>query len=261
MSDNSVLIVEDTPINLKVVQFVMRRAGFDVRTATSAEEALEVLKHYHPRVVLTDIQLPGMDGLELIKRLKADPDRRDTIMLALTAFAMKSDEQRAFDAGCDGFITKPIDTRTFPTLVRQYIAPNHETPSNIAPASVPEASGPEFSLLNIRQTFVAEGKRQSEQFISALSAELDYSAARIAAHRWVGAAGQIGYPEIAQAARDLETLLQQSGSDPTAAAHELLVRLVRLFSEAVEAGRRLPPVAGGQRDGSAHTIDGASPAG
>src|SRR6266436_1452981 len=135
MSNNSVLIVEDTPINLKVVHFVMHRAGFDVRTATSAEEALEVLKHFRPSVVLTDIQLPGMDGIELVKRLRADPNTRDTIVLALTAFAMKSDEQKAFDAGCDGYITKPIDTRTFPNLIRQYIGPNRETPSDAAPAS------------------------------------------------------------------------------------------------------------------------------
>ncbi len=62
MSNHSVLIVEDTPVNLKVVRFVLHRAGFDVRTATSAEEALEVLEHFRPRVILTDIQLPGMDG-------------------------------------------------------------------------------------------------------------------------------------------------------------------------------------------------------
>jgi two-component system, cell cycle response regulator DivK len=255
MSKNSVLIVEDTPINLKVVHFVMQRAGFEVRTATSAEEALEVLKHFRPCVVLTDIQLPGMDGIELIKRLKADPNTRDTIVLALTAFAMKSDEQKAFDAGCDGYITKPIDTRTFPNLIRQYIAPSHETPSNASPASAPKAAGLDFSFRNIQRTFVAEGKRQSERFINALNAEFDYSEARIAAHRWVGAASQIGYPEIAQNARDLEALLQQSGPD-SVAIRELLERLVRLFSEALETGRRLPSATSAEVS-PVGTIDGA----
>jgi len=257
MSTDSVLIVEDTPINLKVVTFVMRRAGFDVRTATSAEEALEVLKHFCPRVVLTDIQLPGMDGLELIKRLKSDPDKRNTIVLALTAFAMKSDEQTAFDAGCDGFITKPIDTRTFPNLIRQYIAPSRGTPSDTAPSSISEAEGPDFSLRNIQQMFVAEGKGQSERFISALKTEFGYSEVRIAAHRWVGAAGQIGYPEIAQKARELEALLQQSGPDSMAPVREALDRLAGLFSEALEAGRRLPPAAMAEDLRTANTIGGA----
>jgi two-component system cell cycle response regulator DivK len=257
MSNQSVLIVEDTPVNLKVVRFVLHRAGFDVRTATSAEEALEVLKHFRPRVVLTDIQLPGMDGLELIRQLKSDPDTRETIVLALTAFAMKSDEQKAFDAGCDGYITKPIDTRTFPNLIRQYIGPNRETPSDAAPASTPEAAAPKFSLRNIQQSFVAEGIRQSERFINALNTEFDYSEARITAHRWVGAAGQIGYPEIAKTARELEGLLQQSNSDSVAPVRELFVRLAQLFSEALEAGQRLSPAAVAEEVCSANTIDGA----
>src|ERR1700683_1172662 len=109
MSNDSVLIVEDTPVNLKVVRVLLSRHGFEVRTATTAEEALEVLNEFQPRLVLTDIQLPGMNGLELIKRVKSDPTKRGTVVVALTAFAMKDDEQKAIDAGCDGYITKPIE--------------------------------------------------------------------------------------------------------------------------------------------------------
>src|SRR5260370_9492051 len=140
MYNHSVLIVEDTPVNLKVVRFVLHRAGFDVRTATSAEEALEVLKHFCPRVVLTDIQLPGMDGLELIRRLKADPDNRNTLVLALTPFALKTDEQTAFDAACDGFITTPLETSTFPNVIRQYISAVRGLPSNMNPSTIPAAA-------------------------------------------------------------------------------------------------------------------------
>jgi two-component system cell cycle response regulator DivK len=68
-----------------------------------------------------DIQLPGMDGLELTKRLKADPATRQTIIIALTAYAMKGDEERARQAGCDGYVSKPIDTRTLPGLVAEYL--------------------------------------------------------------------------------------------------------------------------------------------
>ena len=121
MANNSVLIVEDTPVNLKVMRVLLSRQGFEVRTATTAEEALQVLKEFTPRVVLTDIQLPGMDGLELIRRLKSNPVTHDTIVLAVTAFAMKGDEMKAFEAGCDGYVTKPIDTRALPGQVAEFL--------------------------------------------------------------------------------------------------------------------------------------------
>src|SRR5690242_8345845 len=122
MASDSVLIVDDTPVNLKLVKVLLARHGFDVRTASTAEEALEVARSFRPRLVLADIQLPGMDGLEMTRRLKSDPITRETVVLALTAFAMKGDEQRAFEAGCDGYITKPIDTRTLPSLIRQHLS-------------------------------------------------------------------------------------------------------------------------------------------
>src|ERR1700689_5442787 len=134
MPNESVLVVEDTPINLKLVRFLLLREGFDVRTAESAEEALEVLKGFKPRLVLTDIQLPGMDGLELIRQLKSDMATRDAVVLALTAFAMKGDEQKAFDAGWDGYITKPIDPRSFPKVIREHLSRGKEASSDAASA-------------------------------------------------------------------------------------------------------------------------------
>ena len=122
MTNDSVLVVDDTPVNLKMVRVLLASQGFEVRTAETAEEALLVLETFYPRLVLADIQLPGMDGLELTRRIKADPAMRDTIVIALTAFAMKGDEQKALAAGCDGYITKPIDTRSFPGLIRRYLA-------------------------------------------------------------------------------------------------------------------------------------------
>jgi len=99
VSSNSVLIVDDTPVNLKLVRVLLSRQGFEVRTASTAEEALEMAQSFRPRLVLADIQLPGMDGLEMTRRLKAAPETHDTVVLALTAFAMKGDEEKAFAAG------------------------------------------------------------------------------------------------------------------------------------------------------------------
>jgi two-component system, cell cycle response regulator DivK len=112
MAGEAVLIVDDNAVNLKLLRITLELAGYDVQTAIDAEQAMSVLASFRPRLILMDIQLPGMDGLELTRRLKADPTSRDAIILAVTAYAMKRDEQRALAAGCDGYVTKPIDTRT-----------------------------------------------------------------------------------------------------------------------------------------------------
>jgi CheY-like chemotaxis protein len=112
MAGESILIVDDNAVNLKLLRITLMVAGYDVRTAIDAEQALTVLASFRPQLILMDIQLPGMDGLELTRRLKADPETRDAVVLAVTAYAMKGDEQRALEAGCDGYVTKPIDTRT-----------------------------------------------------------------------------------------------------------------------------------------------------
>src|SRR5580765_2369410 len=112
MAGEAILIVDDNAVNLKLLRVTLAVAGYDVQTAIDAEQAMSVLALFRPRLILMDIQLPGMDGLELTRRLKADPATSDAIILAVTAYAMKGDEQRALAAGCDGYITKPIDTRT-----------------------------------------------------------------------------------------------------------------------------------------------------
>lgn len=116
-----ILIVDDNPINLKLASEVLQMEGHEVIRAADAEEALRTLENTVPGLILMDIALPGMDGLELTRRLKADARFRDVPIIALSAFAMKGDEQKAIDAGCDGYITKPIDTRKFPAQVTAYL--------------------------------------------------------------------------------------------------------------------------------------------
>ncbi len=125
MAGEPILIVDDNPLNLKLVRVVLARAGYDVRTASDATEALAVLERFRPRLILMDLQLPGMDGLELTRRLKADPATRDTVILAVTAYAMKGDDQKALAAGCDGYVAKPIDTRTLPGFVADHLSRKH----------------------------------------------------------------------------------------------------------------------------------------
>jgi CheY-like chemotaxis protein len=115
--------VDDNPANLKLARILLAGEGFEVRTASDAEEALDVLRVFVPRLILMDIQLPGMDGLELTRRLKADPATRDIRIVGLTAYAMKGDPERILAAGCDGYIAKPIDTRRLADQVRELLVP------------------------------------------------------------------------------------------------------------------------------------------
>jgi CheY-like chemotaxis protein len=121
MAGEPILVVDDNPANADLMSFLLKRQGYEVRTAVDAAQALEILGAFRPRLIMMDVQLPGMDGLELTRRLKADPSTRGILIIALTAYAMKGDEERALQAGCDGYVSKPIDTRSLPSLVSRYL--------------------------------------------------------------------------------------------------------------------------------------------
>jgi len=121
MTGPSILIVDDNAANMKLLSFVLLKAGYEVRTAMDADDALRVLDKFRPQLILMDLQLPGMDGLELTRKLKGDPTFSATTIVAVTASAMKGDAERAKQAGCDGYITKPIDTRTILGLVAAHL--------------------------------------------------------------------------------------------------------------------------------------------
>ncbi|MBI2571809.1 MAG: response regulator [Candidatus Schekmanbacteria bacterium] len=121
MAGEPILIVDDNPINLKLARVLLLTEGYEVRTAADAEEALRVLDEFRPRLILMDLQLPGMDGLELARRLKADPASAQILILAVTAYAMKGDAERALAAGCDDYVAKPIDTVKLPGLISRHL--------------------------------------------------------------------------------------------------------------------------------------------
>jgi len=109
MPRKRILVVEDNPMNMELVHNVLEAHGYEVWQATSAAEALERLKRVKPDLILMDIQLPGLDGLALTKQLKQEPVARDIPVVAVTAHAMKGDRERIMEAGCCGYIQKPID--------------------------------------------------------------------------------------------------------------------------------------------------------
>jgi len=121
MSEIAILVVDDNPTNLKLVSDVLEFDGYRILRASDAEEAQEIIRSSPPHLILMDIALPGMDGLTLTRRLKEDEATRGIVIVALTAFAMKGDDDKAKLAGCDGYITKPIDTRKLSKLVAGYL--------------------------------------------------------------------------------------------------------------------------------------------
>jgi CheY-like chemotaxis protein len=122
MAGEPILIVDDNAQNLKLARVVLSVEGYDIRTAGDAEEAVRILATFTPRLILMDLQLPGMDGLELTRQLRADPARDGIRIIALTAYAMKGDEAKALAAGCDSYITKPIDTDKLLAVVAECLA-------------------------------------------------------------------------------------------------------------------------------------------
>ncbi|OLC27444.1 MAG: hypothetical protein AUG06_01210 [Actinobacteria bacterium 13_1_20CM_2_65_11] len=117
-----ILVVEDNEANQLLASSVLEREGFRVELAGNAQEALEKLSITAPDLILMDVQMPGLDGLTLTRRLKADQKTAAIPIVALTALAMLGDRERTLDAGCAGYIPKPINTRTFATEVRQFLS-------------------------------------------------------------------------------------------------------------------------------------------
>jgi CheY-like chemotaxis protein len=133
MTGNTILIIEDNVLNLELATDLLEAKGFVVASAPTAEDGLRLAHELLPDLVLMDFSLPGMDGLSATKKLKADPATRHLTIVGLTAHAMKGDEELALDAGCDGYLTKPIDTRTFVATVKKFLASANLRPPKSTP--------------------------------------------------------------------------------------------------------------------------------
>jgi two-component system, cell cycle response regulator DivK len=217
MKHASILLVEDNASNSKLARILLEREGHEVRTAVDADEALAVLQNFLPRLILMDIQLPGMDGLTLTRKLKSDPRTRDIRVVAMTAYAMKGDEARALEAGCQGYITKPIDTRHFAADVLGHL-------------SVAAARSKSAELANRRRAFESAFDELRDEYVHGLedyvkelcthagSADTDdarkaqHAALARIAHKLTGTGSTYGFPAITEAARALEQDLKRRKS-------------------------------------------------
>jgi two-component system, cell cycle response regulator DivK len=121
MSRSRILIIDDNEMNIQLASFVLSRADLVVESAADVNQGMAQIAAFRPDLVLMDIQMPDMDGLELTRRLKADASTKHIAVVAFTAYAMHGDEAKMLAAGCDGYISKPIDFRTFANQVRSFI--------------------------------------------------------------------------------------------------------------------------------------------
>ena len=117
-----VLVVEDNDMNMQLVEYLLEEGGYQIVKAASGEDALSIARGGEPvDLILMDIHLPGIDGLSVVHEMKADERTKSIPILALTAHAMRGDRDRFLEAGCDGYISKPIDVKTFLTSIRSYL--------------------------------------------------------------------------------------------------------------------------------------------
>jgi len=124
-----ILIVEDNRLNLELATELLKSSGYAVLQSRSAEEGLRVAREQRPDLILMDVRLPGMDGLAAVRVLKQDPVTRTIPAIAMTAQAMRGDEEAARAAGFDAYVTKPIDTRSFPRVVARLLGGGEGVPA------------------------------------------------------------------------------------------------------------------------------------
>jgi two-component system, cell cycle response regulator DivK len=220
MKTASILLVEDNLSNSKLARILLEREGHDVRTAYDADEAQRVLERFVPGLILMDIQLPGMDGLTLTRKLKSDPRTRDIPVVAMTAYAMKGDESHALSAGCQGYITKPIDTRHFAADVLGHLS----LAATRSKAAAERANQPRRDFESVFGELRTEYVRGLADYVKELCENAPGSdtepcrAARHAAlariaHKLTGTGSTYGYPAITEAARALEHELKRRKPD------------------------------------------------
>ncbi len=252
MANETILIVDDAPVSLKLTDILLRKEGYTVHATKDAEQALSLLTSVHPDMMLVDIQLPGMDGLELTKRVKQDSRTRDIVVVALTACAMKGDDDIAFKAGCDGYITKPIETLTLANKVRGYL--ERRTVASSVPAdSAPGEPTPEeprgfpggitltpSELESVRRRFLEEGLQQAQHLLGTVECSFDLAESIRIAHDWMEAARALDYPALAGLAAEAEKLLRTRNPD-RASLSDALSNVLVAFAEPPEATMRPVP--------------------
>ena len=227
MENKSILLVEDNQMNVQLVRVLLEDEGYDLRSAFTADEALDILATFRPGLVLMDIQLPGKNGLELTRQLRSNRAMNDTKIVALTAYGSNDDEQMCVNAGCDGYIVKPINTSTFAATIRSFITNSFR--------GVPKSQGDVRDLLrDLRNQFITETLAEVAELLSA-ETQPDKSRLLRSLHHCAGIASTLGMPDVTNQARKTQASVESTEEVDVPAVKEALEELKRLITAVATA--------------------------
>jgi len=222
MENKSILLVEDNQMNVQLVQVLLADEGYDLRSAFTADEALSILATFRPGLVLMDIQLPGKSGLDLTRQLRSNRAMNDTKIVALTGYGSKDDEQTCQDAGCDGYIVKPINTSTFAATIRSFITNSYR--------GIPKSQGNVGDLLrDLRNQFITETLAEVVELLSA-ETQPDKSRLLRILHHCADIASTLGMPDVTNQARKTAASVESAEEVEVPAVEEALKELKRLIT-------------------------------
>ncbi|MFC1948886.1 response regulator [Chloroflexota bacterium] len=123
---SKIMVVEDSPINMRLIEMTLRTQRYTLLKAVDGEQALNIARMERPDLIIMDIQLPGMSGLEVTRRLREIPSFKQTPIIGITAYAMKGDREKVLESGCDAYMSKPIDTRELPEVIHGMLSQKQE---------------------------------------------------------------------------------------------------------------------------------------
>lgn len=235
MPGESVLIVDDAPVNLKLADILLRKEGFRVQTARDATEALSALGAFQPDLMLVSARLPGMDGLELARCVKSDPDTRHIVVVAIILSSSPAEREQALEAGCAGFITRPFDPQKLGSQIRSYLERRPRTSGDAQTGFELEwlgLTGPELDT--VRRRFLQTAGGQAREMLDTAGAPIDALKVSALLRRWGAVATALGYPAVAETARATDEFLAQGKPSP-AQWRGILSDLLVALSEPPEA--------------------------
>ena len=236
MAGAPILLVDDSPVSLKLMRLLLTYEGFDVRTSERAEEALEMLDSFRPALVLTDIQMPGMDGIEMTRRIKSDQRTSAIRVAALTASTSRIDSERALAAGCEDCIVKSEDTTRLTARVRALI--DEEPVARPETEASPTRKTPSPFETSVRRRFLEDATQRIAALLKSLDTRLDSLGIWAQLHEWAEDA-TLASPTVAKLARYGKELLAESPLR-TPALRECLSDLYFTFEELL-AEESVPP--------------------